>query len=515
MLWRRLLTVLSAVAGLAALALLWLAWQSPNSLPRPSVPSPDLAIAQNLLPGQPLWVRVNDEIWQLDSTGRLLQKATWKSLGLPGRPSTLQMDVQGRLQAWVPGHARLWTLQPEPLRVLDSRPLLWPVEALQGLTTTRHVSVHADGRVAVCHEASGKVLVFRPDGRLWALTAEGSSRRCGMLWWEDDDLWVSQVLDQGLVQLRSDTLDPIGHVRARPGWPAGSEILTVSRHPRHGIDVHAPLASALVREPTGGSVHLLYLWSDGMSIEQPLERLSRPQHAVWRGTELLVADAHALDWRRFDIDRQMLPSLADEATTAQLRRQFAPPAPTGPTPRQHRLDQAITAATLAVAMVLLLVFSAPATGAKAAPATGAPADLPATAMPMPDPCISWQERWFQRQGRKHLKSLLAHEQFGAQGEHLREAFCLRHPDGLWWLLLSNRRLLQYRLEGGRAIPVLQCSRADLVRVRLTLPAAGRPWQASHLRIELIDGHCISGRLRPVSLARRVAAMLQLRATGPR
>lgn len=505
--WRQLLTALIVLTALAAGGLIWLAWQSPAAWPKPAVVPPELAMAQGLQPGQPLWARVNDELWQLDPSGRLVRKTPWTSLGLPGRPSSLQVDARGHLLLWVPGHARIWTVAPDPLKVLGSRDLAWPAQVRPGLDSTRHASVHADGRVAVCHGPSGRVLVFQPDGRLWAITADGSSRLCGALWWEDDDLWVSQTLDQGLVHLRSDTLDPIGHVRARPAWPAGSEILSVNRHPRHGIDVHAPLATVLVREPEGRSVHLLHLWPDGMSIEQPLERQSQPQDAIWRGEELLMADAQALDWRRFDIDRQPLPGLADASTSAQLRRQFAPTPPSGPPPRQQRLDQALTVATLAVALLLLRVFSAPVAERPVTDAAGSVTPGPV------DPYATWQERWCQRAGRRHLRRLRVHEKLSGQGERLREAFFLKHPDGQWWILLSNRRLLQYRLDGGRLTPILQCSRSDLAQVRLTLPAAGRPWQASHLRIELIDGHVISGRLRPASLARRVAAMLQIKASG--
>lgn len=105
------------------------------------------------------------------------------------------------------------------------------------------------------------------------------------------------------------------------------------------------------------------------------------------------------------------------------------------------------------------------------------------------------------------------------GEQVRETFILQPLGGQRWIVLTDRRLLSFRITLGGRVLEHRVPRADIARV--ALPAVARfplwrrllrqPADDGWLRLQLRDGTVLEGAVRSAVTARRVAALLNVRA----
>lgn len=105
------------------------------------------------------------------------------------------------------------------------------------------------------------------------------------------------------------------------------------------------------------------------------------------------------------------------------------------------------------------------------------------------------------------------------GEQVRETFILQPLGGQRWIVLTDRRLLSFRITLGRRVLEHRVPRADIARVALPPAARLTVWQRllrqpaddGWLRLQLRDGTMVEGAVRSSVTARRVAALLNVRA----
>lgn len=109
------------------------------------------------------------------------------------------------------------------------------------------------------------------------------------------------------------------------------------------------------------------------------------------------------------------------------------------------------------------------------------------------------------------------------GEQVRETFILQPLGGQRWMVLTDRRLLCFKVTLGRRVLEHRVARADIVRASLpavaSLPFWSRmlrqPADDGWLRLRLRDGAVLEGTVRSAITARRVVALLRVRAAAPR
>jgi hypothetical protein len=132
---------------------------------------------------------------------------------------------------------------------------------------------------------------------------------------------------------------------------------------------------------------------------------------------------------------------------------------------------------------------------------------------------SWAEGLLNLLAVRWLQTDDALAQLLEPGEQVRETFILQPLGGQRWIVLTDRRLLSFRITLGRRVLEHRVPRADIARV--ALPPAARltlsqrllrqPADDGWLRLQLRDGTVVEGAVRSSVTARRVAALLNVRA----
>lgn len=487
----RLGLVMGLVIGLLALTLIcaWMGWQAHQK--RMSTTGLNALAA---LPDRSVWLSVNQELWHLDALGRPLARLNVLDAGLPAAPRRLVATPDGSLLALVPGVPDIVAIDTTTGHLRRHLALQWPAGALPApsgaaaIAGVADVAVDADGRIALAHTATQAVLLFDAHGRFLARTAPETLTRPTALWWDDGELWAADTEPHRLRRLSGTSL-AIKQTVALSAKVSTRRTVRAIHHPRAGIDVHAPVATLIRLEPQGPVGLVTYEWADGMEIGQDIGPQGQPRDLAWIGETLLVLENLELRLLRFDVDRHGLGDFGDMTVQRWLEQAFK---------ARERLRRAQWAWAGGAVLLLLAMLGVVSAWLR---------------RPAPPPA---REEDANRRALRWLDENPAWQAVQLEQENVRDTIELDGPQGGLWLILSNRRLVAFTVDGTHTLPRGAWHRTDVVDVSLTDAAQtarrckrSRRKPACSLRIRLNDGTVLQGGAHSRDTAERMAAVLRL------
>ncbi len=517
--------LLALAAGLLAGAVGsgFMAWQARQQ--QAAVDEPSRLTA---LPEGALWLVMDDTMWRLDAEGAVTARLSAAQAGLPALPVR-----------WAAVDSSLIALLADPTQalVLDARtgtlarriPLQWPQALRSDAHTPSGLAVHPDGRMAVVLGQAGVLAVFSPQGDLLAhatlasLEMQGATRSpddpLGFaptqgIWWDGEDLWVSDAPGGALLRFRSEDLSLKGRTTFTRNAPTTYLTTAAVPHPHAGRAMVAPLATLVRRGHQHIEDQVTHVWPDGMEKVERLPEGARPADLAWTGETLVVAESQELRLRRFDIDRRPLSDLGD-ATVVQTLQHLR----TIRDQAIHRMLGWVGAALAAgLGSLGLLAWAWRAGRDKAACVQDAAAPGPARWFGSHRP--TWDRTLTEAFHR--CEAWIAVRQ---DGEHLREHFEMAQGKLRRWVLLTNRRLVAFK-PAHQSMVGWQLDkdwhRSDLDTIshclyrhmswtqRRQAPSRDGAW----LRLKARDGDTLQGFVHPLSTAERFHAMVSLTARPP-
>lgn len=480
----RLTWRIALASGLSALALAcaWAGWQ----VHQQRAASPGLT-ALAALPDRSVWLSIDRELWHLDPQGRPRTRLSASAAGLPAAPRRLTAPSQQALYGLVPGLADVAELDAATGRLKRRIALQWPVDQPSAsLASTADLAVDSDGRIAVAQGASHAVLVFDAQGRFLARSAPQALAQPTSLWWDDGELWVADAAQHQLLRLSGTSL-AVKQTVQLSAKVATRQTVRAVHHPRAGIDVHAPVATLIRLEADGPTGLVTYEWPDGMEIGQDTGPKGQPRDLAWIGETLLVLENLELRLLRFDVDRHGLGDFGDMTVQRWLEQAFK-------ARDRLRREQWAWAGGALLSLLLAAVVAATLRRPQAPPQEG---ESNARALRWLDENPAWQAVQLEQ-------------------ESVRDTIELDGPGTGLWLILSNRRLVAFSIDGQHTLPRGAWHRTDVTEVALTPAdkASGR-WRlgqrkpACHLSIRLNDGTVLQGGADSQETAERMAAVLRL------
>lgn len=532
------------------------------------------------LPDGSVWLVVDENLWLLGPAGQKLSQLPWSSIGLGSPPATLAYRTSTQeLYALSRGSPVVRVLHPRSAAALRQITLQWPAAFQSHLDGALWLAVQENGRMAVATGSGHAVLLFDDQGKHLATTPSGTYRYTNDLWWDMDQLWTTDTNGQALVLLDGQSLKVVRRLPLHAEHPWRFTALA-KPHPHAGISALAPRATLSRLDGQMRKGRVVQVWADGREEELKLGAQAEPVDLCWAGDTLLVVDAH--DWRirRFDTLNQGLSDFGTEAVRnelADLRReqrqlqtlnragvsvavgllvagvlvalwarrqrdaaavaQAAAQARflgTPLLPRAKLLTGALTVAWPLLALMLMLValrllitpqvtMHLGKTGLMAGVAIGL---LMWTLLALATP---W---WWRRcAARPELEGVMNAQpvywlmssadwsRVALPGEHVRETWLLRHWRGGRWMVLTNQRLLAFKVQGlGRRTLAQAWPRKQIRKVQ-RLEWSALTWRerlsmyafiAGVMRIQLQDGTVVQGGLLSPTTAARVQAQLNLR-----
>ena len=475
---------IAAALGLLILALAcaWMGWYAHQ---RQASASGLNAIAA--LPDRSVWLSVDHELWHLDAQGRPQARLTTREAGLAGSPLRLATADDRALYALVPGMPEVAMLDAATGRLQRRVALQWPTDlpALSAVSMA-DLAVAQDGRIAVAQADARTALIFNGQGQLLARTDPKTLAQLTSLWWDDDELWIADNGQHQLLRLSGTSLAVKQTVQLSAKVATRHTIRGI-HHPRAGIDIHAPVATLIRLEPRGQVGLVTYEWGDGMEIGQDIGAKAQPRDLVWVGETLLVLENLERRLMRFDVDRHALGDFGDNTVQHWLDGSFH---------ARERARREQWAWLVGSALSVLLMLGLLASLLKRKPSLNEDADNE-RALRWLDENPAWQAVQLEQ-------------------ESVRDTIELDGPKGGLWLILSNRRLVAFNVDGQHTLPRGAWHRTDVISVELA-PAHKAPgrwrlgtrWLACGLHIRLNDGTVLEGGARSLATAERMAAVLRL------
>jgi hypothetical protein len=475
-----------ALAVLLALAFVsaWMAWQTHQQ--RAATPG---FMALAALPDRSVWLSINQELWHLDARGRPLTRLSVRDAGLPASPHRLASAASQPLYALAAGLSDVAVLDANTGRLQRRIALQWPADLNASVDArATDLAVAPDGRMAIAQGAAGGVLLFDAQGTLLTRTDPRALAMPTSLWWDDGELWVADTAQHQLLRLSGNTLKVKQTVQLSTKVATRRTVHGVE-HPRAGIDIHAPVATLIRLEPDGPAGLVTYEWPDGMEIGQDIGPKGQPRDLAWIGETLLVLENFELRLLRFDVDRHALGDFGDMTVQRWLEQAFH---------IRERLWRAQWAWAGGAFLSLLLMLGV----------TGAVLRRPAVDLP---------EHQANERALRWLDENPAWQAVQLEQESVRDTIELSAPEGDLWLILSNRRLVVFHVDGQHTLPRGAWHRTDVIEVALT-PPGKTAWRwrfgqqrrpACWLRLRLNDGTVLQGGAQSLETAERMAAVLRL------
>jgi hypothetical protein len=536
------------------------------------------------LPDGSVWLVVDDALWLMGPSGQTLLKHPWRHSGLSHAPATLAYQpAQQELLAMARGQSVVYVLHPRTAQPLRQITLQWPAAAQAQLTGALWLAAHDDGRMAVATGAGHAVLLFDAQGRHLATTPADTYRYTNDLWWQQDQVWTTDTNGQALVKLDGRNLQPLQRLPLNDEHPWRYTALA-KPHPHAGISAMAPLATLSRLDGQMKRGRVVQVWADGREEALPLGPEAEPLDLAWASDQLLVVDGHSWRIRRFDTLNQGLADFGDETARdalAQLKRQKEQ------LDDLHRTGLIASIVLLAIGVAWLIAsrwrHDAPLVAGTQTQARflGTPVlpthQLMGRGLQLMAPLLGavlllmalrvlitpgmaemlgktlllvvftglgllslglmvLQVWWWRRLARQPeqeavlnalpVRWLLRHADWSRVAlpdEHVRETWLLRHWWRPRWLVLTNQRLLVFKVQGlGRrtlehAWPRKQVRKVQLLawqdlgwmdRLKMYAAVAGT------MRIHLHDGQIIEGGVLSPLTVERVQAQLSLRHHAP-
>lgn len=533
------------------------------------------------LPDGSVWLVVDQAMWLLSPSGRQLTTVPIEKVGLTAPPAVLAYRHNTQeLYAIARGSATVYVLHPRTAQVQRLIQLQWPEAFKAQLGGAVWLAVADDGRLAVATGAGHAVLLFDPEGRYLTRTRAGLYRYTNDLWWDGNTLWTTDTNGMALVQLNGDTLNETGRLTLHNDNPWRYTALA-KPHPHAGISALAPRATLSRLDGHMRLGRVVQVWADGREEELKLGPDAEPLD-LWAGDTLLVVDGHDWRLRRFDTLNQGLSDFGDASVRDALatlkrskknhqlvnhvgvtlavflltagivwawhsRRRHAAPLRAQALQQTRFLGTPLMTrgqfwrgalvvlwplASLLLALVVTRLLISPQV---------------ATALGLSKAALTWLlvvlvlgncalivvlQWWWRRCARQPglepivnampVRWLLQSTnwiQHVRPEEQVRETWLLQHWRGRRWMVLTNQRLMSFRMSGlGRRQLDISWDRKQIRKVQL-LDWSALSWSerltmsamtAGIMRIQFQDGQILQGGLHSLCTAQRVQAQLNLR-----
>lgn len=564
-------TICLALAIMAAGFALW-ANQAGQSLQGPQ--------AICALPKGDTWLSVDDELWQLGPNEALIRRANIAQLGLPGLPGNLVAAPDGRIALTVRGQARVYWLNPDTGHIDGQVEWQWPEEHRDLLAHPHAVAIGPQGEFAVATGGGHRVLAFTHEGRFIGITAPGTYRFTNGLWWDKDGIWTTDTNRFALLKLDPATLAVRQRVELSESSHPARYLSWMRPYPTSAGSLHALATVARMRNGMrlGRVVHVM---ADGAQHEVALPNDAQPQDLAWRGQELLVVDASSYQIKRSDLQGKALPDFGSSQVQGLLqdtrrhalrltrshqlglitaglsllaallllglkrlrqqaanRQTLAPAFKTLGTPTLSRLQLCKDALALHWPWLPLVAWMLAPRALDLWAQVGGESNhtramwhLAWMSMGLAVTAWAFIRRWRQAaydprfEGLLNVRavSLLASDgawtAYSEPGERLRETFMLGPIGTVRWMILTDRRLLSFRVTVRDKVMNGAWHRSDIESVALLALKDLHWWQrwlrqpveGNWLKIRMRDGKVLQGMVPSAITARRVAAMLGLTA----
>ena len=279
-----------------------------------------------VLPGNHVWLSVNDALWRLDAQGQRQQVVPAAQAGLAGSAGILAAHPEGHLVAWSRHSPVLHVLSATDARPLRTLTPAWPAALQRHGDNAIRFAFAPDGRVAIATGGGHAVALFGPQGQHLGTTPEDTYRFTNGLWWEDGHWWTTDTNRPALVRLDDAHLAPVQRIellQQQGRWRFVQDAIA----PYHPPGATATPAGTLVRLDGGMQAgHVVDVWPDGRQTPYPLPPGSsalEPRALARLNADLLVVDGASFRILRYGPDRQWLGEWGDEGVRATLQAQQA------------------------------------------------------------------------------------------------------------------------------------------------------------------------------------------------
>ena len=223
-----------------------------------------------VLPGNHVWLSVNDALWRLDAQGQRQQVVPAAQAGLAGSAGILAAHPEGHLVAWSRHSPVLHVLSATDARPLRTLTPAWPAALQRHRDNAIRFAFAPDGRVAIATGGGHAVALFGPQGQHLGTTPEDTYRFTNGLWWEDGHWWTTDTNRPALVRLDDAHLAPVQRIellQQQGRWRFVQDAIA----PYHPPGATATPAGTLVRLDGGMQAgHIVDVWPDGRQTPYPV-----------------------------------------------------------------------------------------------------------------------------------------------------------------------------------------------------------------------------------------------------
>lgn len=537
------------------------------------------------LPNGHTWLAVDDELWHIGPDEDLVSRKTIADLGLPALPGNLVNAPDGRIAITVRGQERVYWLDPDAERLAGQVDWQWPQAHRDLLSHPHTLAVGPQGQFAVATGGGHRVLAFNAEGHFLGITRPDTYRFTNGLWWGDEGIWTTDTNRFALVRLDPLVLGEQQRIELHDSSDPARYLSWMRAYPKLGLgDTSRPLATVVRMRNGMRTGRVVHVMADGSEKAVALGEDLQPQDLAWRQNELLVVDSQRYRIRRSDLDGRVLPDFgAGQVQTllgqsllkaqrlshiyrigllagalllaagllvlgykrqrqaVQHSAQLAPEFRLLGTPVLSKRQLIKDGLALHWPWLLLLVWMLLPRGLDLI------AQQSGHAMPLPGlwrvACllmglltVSWvmirrMRRAATDPGLEGLLNVRATSLLTADGvwaayrepgERLRETFMLGPVGAVRWLVLTDRRLLSFRVTIRDKVLTGSWHRSDIESVSLPALRSLHWWQrwlrqpveGNWLKIRTRDGQVLQGVVPSAITAGRVAAILGLACGKP-
>ncbi len=279
-----------------------------------------------VLPGNQVWLSVNDALWRLDAQGRRQQIVPAAQAGLAGSAGILAAHPEGHLVAWSRHSPVLHVLSAADARPLRTITPAWPAALQRHGDNAIRFAFAPDGRVAIATGGGHAVALFGPQGQHLGTTPPDTYRFTNGLWWEDGHWWTTDTNRPALVRLDGAHMAPgqrIELLEQQAHWRFLEEAIAAYRPPG---TTETPAGTTVRLDGGMQAGHVVDVWPDGRQTAYPLppgQSALEPRALARLNTDLLVVDGASFRILRYGPDRQWLGEWGDGAVRDALQAQHA------------------------------------------------------------------------------------------------------------------------------------------------------------------------------------------------
>jgi hypothetical protein len=268
------------------------------------------------------WLAVEREIWQIDASGRRIQSLP----GPSDRKGVAQLMLRpnGTLWAVIQGEEVVYALDGSSWG--KAVRLQWQADLHRHGTRAQTLAIAADGRIAAATGGGHAVALFAPDGNFIARTPPGTYQFTNGLWFEGETLWTTDTNGGALVRLELPSMKVLQRLSLKFGDDRQRFLGAANPWPQSATpNAQTPLAAQILFRGDMKHGHAVAVATNG-SVKPFFARESmQPLDVQWHAASQSwwVVDAESFQVMRWTANGDPLPPAFADDVRALLEGQRA------------------------------------------------------------------------------------------------------------------------------------------------------------------------------------------------